>query len=318
MILIFSNSYDSSTHKVLEWLSYKREKYIFITEFNCIKNINISITTEYEKIIFDVGADQINLHDIKSVWFRRENIFFKCDYDKSVYPPEFKQQFDLFIKAESYILKEYLFKKLAEKCFINKRQDEEINKLYVLSIAASIGIKIPFSTINMSLNPLLASTELITKPISETIAFYYDKYMCKILTQEVNVADNLSNFPTLVQIKADKLFEVRSFFLNGDFYSIALFSQQNTHTKIDYRNYDYSKPTRSVPFCLPQLLEDKCRQLMKLLDLACGSIDFIYNIKGEFIFLEVNPVGQFENVSAYGNYFLEQKIAAILSDEANN
>ena len=41
----------------------------------------------------------------------------------------------------------------------------------------------------------------------------------------------------------------------------------------------------------------------------CGSLDFILNKNLDYVFLEVNPVGQFEQVSRPGNYFLERKIA---------
>ncbi len=51
---------------------------------------------------------------------------------------------------------------------------------------------------------------------------------------------------------------------------------------------------------------------MDKLDLNCGSIDMIVNTKNEFIFLEVNPVGQFGMVSEPCNYFLEKKVAEFL------
>ena len=49
-------------------------------------------------------------------------------------------------------------------------------------------------------------------------------------------------------------------------------------------------------------------KLLKLLDLETASVDLIYNGK-EFVFLEVNPVGQFDYVSVHGNYLIEEYIA---------
>jgi hypothetical protein len=41
----------------------------------------------------------------------------------------------------------------------------------------------------------------------------------------------------------------------------------------------------------------------------CGSLDLIYSIDNEFVFLEVNPVGQFGMVSKPCNYNLEKILA---------
>lgn len=51
---------------------------------------------------------------------------------------------------------------------------------------------------------------------------------------------------------------------------------------------------------------------MKLMDLNTGSIDMIKNKNNEYIFLEVNPVGQFSMVSYPCNYYIEEKIASYL------
>jgi D-alanine-D-alanine ligase-like ATP-grasp enzyme len=48
---------------------------------------------------------------------------------------------------------------------------------------------------------------------------------------------------------------------------------------------------------------------MQKLKLNTGSIDMIYTNDSKFIFLEVNPVGQFGMVSKPCNYNLEKKIA---------
>mgnify|MGYP003653909829 CR=1 FL=1 len=48
---------------------------------------------------------------------------------------------------------------------------------------------------------------------------------------------------------------------------------------------------------------------MVKMDLNCGSFDIIYTPSGEYYFLEVNPVGQFQWLSYNCNYFIEKLIA---------
>ena len=48
--------------------------------------------------------------------------------------------------------------------------------------------------------------------------------------------------------------------------------------------------------------------------LTSGSIDMILTLKGDYILLEINPIGQFRNFSYFSNYYLEQKIAQHMLD----
>ena len=111
----------------------------------------------------------------------------------------------------------------------------------------------------------------------------------------------------------EKAFELRIFYLRGKFYSTAIFSQNDEQTKVDFRNYNDDKPNRVIPFNIPKKLKIKLNKLMRKLKLDSGSIDIIVTNKGEYVFLEVNPVGQFTQVSSPCNYYLEKEIAEIIS-----
>jgi len=52
---------------------------------------------------------------------------------------------------------------------------------------------------------------------------------------------------------------------------------------------------------------------MSKLNMNCGSIDMIVTKQKEYVFLEVNPIGQFKQVSFPCNFYLEQKIANFLN-----
>ncbi|HQB76850.1 MAG TPA: grasp-with-spasm system ATP-grasp peptide maturase, partial [Tenuifilaceae bacterium] len=58
---------------------------------------------------------------------------------------------------------------------------------------------------------------------------------------------------------------------------------------------------------------NKLNKLMKELGLDTGSIDMIVTEKREFIFLEVNPIGNIEMVSKNCNYPIERDIAKHIS-----
>ena len=59
-------------------------------------------------------------------------------------------------------------------------------------------------------------------------------------------------------------------------------------------------------------IAEKIRKFMNLVNMNSGSLDVILTPSGEYVFLEVNPVGQFWQVSYPCNYNLEKKVAEYL------
>ena len=140
---------------------------------------------------------------------------------------------------------------------------------------------------------------LLTKDTFETILADFPMENCLI---------------TFFQEYVEKRFEIRVFYLYGCFYSMAIFSQGNEKTRVDYRNYDYERPNRNVPINLPLTMEKKITSFMGEMKLNSGSLDFIYGIDREFYFLEVNPIGQFDWLSKECNYYLDKQIAKELQN----
>ena len=87
----------------------------------------------------------------------------------------------------------------------------------------------------------------------------------------------------------------------------------DTTTVVDFRKHtDQEKPQRKVPYNLPNHVKKGLIQLMNELELNTGSIDILVDEDNNYIFLEVNPVGQFGMTSVPCNYYLERKLAKIL------
>ena len=160
---------------------------------------------------------------------------------------------------------------------------------------------------------------IIIKPLNSLSFFRIEDVSYYTYTKIVD-DDLLESIPekfsfSLFQEYIEKQFEIRSFFLNREEFSMAIFSQQSSKTMTDFRNYDKEYPNRRVPFKLPEYVREKVLKLMDELHINTGSFDFIFSKSGEYVFLEVNPVGQFGMVSMPCNYYLEKKIALSLINE---
>ena len=188
-------------------------------------------------------------------------------------------------------------------------------------IAKSVGLDIPNSFIGNEKQEvqLFANSlgALITKPLKtgENVLLDNKKYTLATEKCSDNDISNLLDkfFPSYLQECLDKAYELRVFYLDGKCYTMAIFSQLDEQTKIDFRRYNFKKPNRCVPFILPENIAFLIDKFMKTIDLNTGSIDIVVTKDGRYVFLEVNPVGQFGMVSFPCNYYLEEKVAEYLT-----
>lgn len=310
MHLIFSESLDPPTDKVLQWLVNYNEKVIYIDK-NSILSVKFN---EFDDPIFIYHNQEFRLAQIKSVWFRRSTFQFKQDiplcHDKNI------NEYHKIIQFTVQTFLNYLFVKKTKS--LGNPHSIEVNKLLVLYLAKEIGLKIPSTTLSDSTNfSFFFKKDIITKLLVPFTSKYENEEL-NFLTFDCDAQKLNEKFSiSLFQKKIEKKFEVRVFYFKGTTYSKAIFSQKDSKTKTDYRNYNINKPNRVVPFMLPTDIHNKLITLMKKMNLDTGSIDFIVNKKNEFIFLEINPVGQFSDMSYNCNFYLEKQIADFLRLESS-
>lgn len=312
MVLIISNSEDRSTIKVIEWLEHYKCKWFRINAEDIV-----SIKFDVDDMYFLLEGVKLKLSEIKSVWYRRGFINNHLFNKRKLKPNSHIDDINNFLNHEYEHLKQYVYYLLSRKKSLNLYAHSEVNKLIVTDLASECGLQVPKSFILDSHDNLLKiKKKLITKTISGNPRVFYENSLGILYTTEVNIQDPMKDSfaPSLFQELIEKKFELRIFYLDGHFYSMAIFSQNDSQTKTDFRRYNWIKPNRNVPFLLPNNIKKKLKNLMNRIKLNCGSIDMIYSKQNEFVFLEVNPIGQFGMVSYPCNYNIEQKVAKFLSD----
>ena len=104
-------------------------------------------------------------------------------------------------------------------------------------------------------------------------------------------SDSIRLAPCLFQEYIPKRIEIRVTVLKDKIFPIAIFSQSSEKTSIDWRRYDLEN-TPHMPYDLPKDIENKCFKLMKESKLIFGAIDLILTPTGKYIFLDINPNGQ--------------------------
>lgn len=311
MILILSNTYDTSTTLVIEWIeSLGYNSWIRVNEED---KYNIEFLFNDVKFTNETGSSFL-LSDIKAFWYRRG--FFKI---VNITLSEFSEFKRLQNEEINKIMEFILYRLSTLNVSINSALNSDVNKLIVLEEAKKVGLQVPKEFIVSNESGFRDTLrkhpdkKFITKTISGDSIYNFEDFLLFNYSKMIDNVNSKNFFPSLVQEYIEKKYELRIFYLDKKFYSMAIFSQNDEQTKIDFRRYNKIKPNRTVPFLLPQHIEKKLISLLKKIDLNCGSIDMIVNQNLEFIFLEVNPVGQFGMVSYPCNYNLEYKIAKKLT-----
>lgn len=325
MILILTKSLlEINSDIVTDWLTHFNAESIVITgdEFldKTAMSLHITDTAHELKIRTDKNGS-LPLDQIKTVWFRRrmEEASFQF-YENLNIDLQGKQDLLGHIKVEFLRFYSILPVYLKNAYWLCHPDRSSLNKLEILLLAKMHGLTIPETIVTNFIdasdkNILNQEETYISKPLSETSIIAEETRRYSMLTKVVDqtqLPENTFIFPSLLQKCIEKEFEIRTFYLSGKCYSMAIFSQENEKTKTDYRNYDSENENRCVPYQLPKTIEKKIKKMMNALKLDAGSIDFIKTVDDEFIFLEINPVGQFDWVGLHCNYPIEKDIAVHL------
>jgi ATP-GRASP peptide maturase of grasp-with-spasm system len=325
-VLILSSSNDSSTNKVMDWIHSFNHKSLRING-NDFYNSELSFVQEIGNEVNKANIKCLNIdtNKIDSIWYRKGSLTFKYNLTE-INEKHLKKQIYSHLIDEYENGKNNFFHSLLEKKSLGSRFSNPPTKIDMLIKAKEINIDIPDTIITNNKTQLelfiFKYKEVITKPISEIAILNRNKEeeeMYVTYTELINKDSlkDISNsfFPSLFQEALRKEIEIRTFYLDGICYSMAIFSQLDNQTNVDFRMYNYAKNNRNVPYKLSNNLEKKISKLMISLNLKTGSLDFVKTKDGRIVFLEVNPWGQYGMTSVPCNYNLDKKIAKFLTNE---
>ena len=317
MVLILSIDNELSTDHVINWLHFYAKPFDRINE-------DKRLTAEIE---IDNGGKQVCVinekhycfQKYKSYWYRRGDFHLNIKHLNG--DSEVIKNINENNKLGNFDIQDYIHQYLHDNVkSINGFHNNNINKLSELDVAQKVGLTIPTTIVTSSKKSVLEfidkQTKIIVKSIKNNLWFTINdvSFSQPTLVLEKEIVETFPDYfmPIKLQKYIEKAFELRVFFLAGSFYASAIFSQNDEQTKIDFRNYNFTNPNRVVPYNLPKTIKVKLKKLMKELKLVSGSFDLVVTKAGEYVFLEVNPIGQFSQVSIPCNYYIEKQIARYL------
>lgn len=324
MIVIVSNNDDQTTNEVIDWLHHYGAKWVRINEDDLVKSYSVSLTPE--GLVYDFSIPSLNTRfkPPLTIWYRRGG--FSTGHWKTPSLEPMSQTEKRSLRQQvmwEWNTAEHALTTAVFSGMLNSPLDNGLNKFLVLQSARSVGLAVPETLITTERRDVEAFKRkhgrIITKNIAPGVFAEVKNAAYIGFTQECSwrfIRSLPKTFPpSLFQPMVPKWIELRVFYLDGVCYTASIFSQRDRTTKVDFRNYNHTRPNRTPPFQLDTVVEERLRKLMALLRLRSGSVDMILTPDGRYVFLEVNPVGQFKQVSQPCNFHLERKIAELLIEQ---
>ncbi|SNT62164.1 RimK-like ATP-grasp domain-containing protein [Streptosporangium subroseum] len=109
--------------------------------------------------------------------------------------------------------------------------------------------------------------------------------------RDIGYADAIRFAPIIIQAYVPKRVELRVTVVGDRVFAAEIHSQESNHTRFDWRRYDAAM-TRHAVHELPPETAERCVHLVRRLGLVYGAIDLILTPDGRYVFLEINPNGQ--------------------------
>jgi glutathione synthase/RimK-type ligase-like ATP-grasp enzyme len=121
--------------------------------------------------------------------------------------------------------------------------------------------------------------------------------------------ESLALAPTILQPYVEKAFELRCVVIGDKIFAAKMDTQANEKSRIDSRGGD---PDHEI-FELPEQVEASLHRVMDSFGLNFASLDMIVTPDGEFVFLELNPNGQWLWLEMRAGPQISEAMASLLS-----
>jgi len=321
-ILIITHSEDNaSIEMVMKNLEGKGAKVIRLNTDCFPLKSNIEATYGNGKQSFFYRDEHSVLHDLnnlEAIWYRRSRLSKGIEevMDEKFVRPTAKEVHRTFWGIVSS-LDAFTF----DTYHKIKRADE---KPLQLKVAQSLGLRIPKSLVCNSPEAVWAfkqdcSNGIVTKMMS-SFAIYEEGVENVVFTNELTEddlkdMDGLQLCPMTFQEKIEKKVELRITIVGDEIFTAAIDSQVSDKAKLDWRRDGHDMLEDWVPYELPDEVGQKLLKLMDYFKLNYGAIDVIVTPEEEYVFLEINPAGEFFWLEIYSQLSISETIAEVLLGE---
>lgn len=296
MILILTDP-NSDTHSsiVQTELTRRKEESVVFNPGLFPRSSTITVEIKNKKLVPTIihNDKKIDLTKIKSIWIRRPT---KFDLGSILKPEE-----SSWIQNECNQLIRAIWAN-TNALWVSKPANIRMASLKIsqLKMAVELGFRIPKFVIT---NNVERATKFVESTSKGTIvkvlgepAIYNKKRVATIYTHLITKKDrkflgSVQYGPTFLQEFIKKKMDVRVTVIGKKIFAAGIDSANYEKARIDFRRAEiFDLPHRTID--LPKNIKTACIEMVQRFGLQFGAIDLLLTPDGKYVFLEINPNGQ--------------------------
>jgi MvdC family ATP-grasp ribosomal peptide maturase len=288
--------------------------------FPSVVKLSARAGDERAALLLTETGEQISVDEVRAVWARK------------LWSPRMNDDLDERYRSmcvnESAAALEGFLDALHDARWVNdlNHQRDAENKQRQLRLAARAGLRVPRTLVT---NDASAARQFFAETEGETVAKLLRPvdvsmdaanpfvYTSRIREEDLAGAEALRHSPMVFQELIPKAYELRVACVASQAFAGALDATGTSHGQIDWRRAAPDECSwRKAE--LPSEIASSLQRLMSELGLVFGAVDLICTPEGEYVFLEVNPGGEWGMLERDLGLPISEAIAEALLENKNH
>ena len=322
MILAIGNSgvYEVEAFKsVVAELKKRGHDALLFKQDKCLQGEYLVFEVVDDRVTYSVVIDEkvYNIDDFSAIWYMKPHLPFEL---LQFEPVEYRQ----FIHQQFRAMRIALWSIFCSKKWIDDPWVIQIaeDKLYQLKLATRVGFVVPDTLVTSDPKRVKSFCEehrcnVVVKLLAVNPIINHVLYTNKVTAEYLSQIESVKLSPSIFQACIPKEYELRITVVGDKIFPAKIYSQDDEETSLDWRRKpklnDFEVKMEQTD--LPVEIEVRIRCFMKKIGLRFGCIDIIVTKDGKYIFLEINPSGQWYFVQLRTGAEIASAIADLLTNE---
>jgi hypothetical protein len=299
LILILTEDFDPHADAVAAKLSARGTDYVRFNPatFPAQAAISVAYTrTGLSTATLALAGARLDLNSLGAVWYRRPQPPLE---DETIADPLTRR----YVVEECKTVLNDVWHALS--CRIVPAHPSVLRRAELkaaqLAVAGELGFELPPTLVTNNPSDFLNffrehDGKIISKLPSSMLYQHtgstFNRYTQVVSTRDVGYAQAVRRCPLIFQAYVPKRFELRVTVVGREVFAAEIHSQKTQRTRYDWRRYDHYE-TPYLPHDLPAEVAQRCVRLVEGMGLNYGAIDLVLTPEGRYVFLEINPNGQY-------------------------
>lgn len=305
MLLVLTNSGDSTADYLLPRVDEAEIPHIRLDTDTMLDRVRVDFTPGRARVCFD--GVWYEPSSFANVWYRRPEALRSPSIPQS---PEGKCVLDEWSHAIEGVLAHIPFSRWMNHPAANAAASR---KLEQLTSASRFGLRIPDTLVTQCADAASAFAAkhdgfIVAKPLGrayvERPGTDPDSLIFTNLVSREDLGDlsDVVACPTLLQQMVRKHSDVRITIVDNAIFAVEMFARDSDgHQRCDIRRNNMTD-VQYHPIELPNPLAKAIRYLMEHYRLRFAAVDMVRDLDGEWVFLEINPNGQWAWLDLFGGF----------------